>query len=200
MVHGGPLLSAALTACVLLGQRTPPRRARGQPLHPIQARSPLDEAQTKELAAGVERAVAALPSKEAQVIRRRFGVSLEAAALSRLARGRRANSRTESSTPEERGGAEEGEITMTYVIVEPCIDVKDKACVEVCPVDCIYEGPNQLFIHPDECIDCGACEPVCPVKAIFVEDETPEQSKHFIALNKQFFVDNPGVKPCTTKN
>ena len=98
--------------CALVGQRTPPRRARGQPLHPIQARSPLDEAQTeaqtKELAARVERAVAALPSKEAQVIRRRFGVSLEAAALSRLARGRRANSRTESSTPEERGGAEEG--------------------------------------------------------------------------------------------
>ncbi len=115
--------------------------------------------------------MAALQPKEAQVIRRRFGVSLEAAAL-----------------------------TMTYVIAEPCIDVKDKACVEVCPVDCIYEGPNQLFIHPDECIDCGACEPVCPVKAIFAEDETPEQSKHFIALNKQFFVDNPGVKPCTTKN
>jgi hypothetical protein len=65
--------------CALVGQRTPPRRARGQPLHPIQARSPLDEAQTKELAARVERAVAALPSKEAQVIRRRFGVSLEAA-------------------------------------------------------------------------------------------------------------------------
>jgi ferredoxin len=91
-------------------------------------------------------------------------------------------------------------IGMAYVIAEPCIDVKDKACVEVCPVDCIYEGPNQLFIHPDECIDCGACEPVCPVTAIFVEDETPEQWKHFIALNKQFFVDNPGVKPCTTKN
>jgi len=89
---------------------------------------------------------------------------------------------------------------MVYVIAEPCIDVKDKACVEVCPVDCIYEGPNQLLIHPDECIDCGACEPVCPVTAIFVEDETPEQWKHFIALNKQFFVDNPAVKPCTTKN
>src|SRR6266850_7319361 len=71
-------------------------------------------------------------------------------------------------------------MTMAYVITEPCIDVKDKACVEVCPVDCIYEGPNQLFIHPDECIDCGACEPVCPVKAIFTEDETPEQSKQFI--------------------
>ena len=88
---------------------------------------------------------------------------------------------------------------MAYVITEPCIDVKDKACVEVCPVDCIYEGPNQLFIHPDECIDCGACEPVCPVKAIFTEDETPEQSKQFIELNKQFFVDNPRVQPCTTK-
>ncbi len=71
---------------------------------------------------------------------------------------------------------------MAYVITEPCIDVKDKACVEVCPVDCIYEGPNQLFIHPDECIDCGACEPVCPVKAIFTEDETPEPSKQFIEL------------------
>ena len=89
---------------------------------------------------------------------------------------------------------------MAYIIAEPCIDVKDKACVEVCPVDCIYEGPNQLFIHPDECIDCGACEPVCPVKAIFTEEETPEQWKHFIELNRQFFVDNPGVKACTTRN
>src|SRR3989442_14046432 len=87
---------------------------------------------------------------------------------------------------------------MTYVIVEPCIDVKDKACVEVCPVDCIYEGPDQPFMHPDECIDCGACEPVCPVKAIFAEGATPEQSKDFIALKKQFFVDKSGVKPCTT--
>ena len=90
--------------------------------------------------------------------------------------------------------------SMSYVITEPCIDVKDKACVEVCPVDCIYEGPHQLFIHPDECIDCGACEPVCPVTAIFTEDEVPEPSKPFIELNKQFFVDNPGVKPCTTRN
>ena len=99
-----------------------------------------------------------------------------------------------NGTPETREG-----MTMAYVITEPCIDVKDKACVEVCPVDCIYEGPNQLFIHPDECIDCGACEPVCPVKAIFTEDETPEPSKQFINLNKQFFVDNPRIQPCTTK-
>ena len=89
---------------------------------------------------------------------------------------------------------------MAYVIVESCIDVKDKACVEVCPVDCIYEGADQLFIHPDECIDWGAREPVCPVKAIFAEDETPEQSRHFIELNRQFFVDNPTVQACTTRN
>ena len=80
-----------------------------------------------------------------------------------------------------------------------CINVKDKACVEVCPVDYIYEGPEQLFIHPNECIDCGACEPVCPVTAIFAEDETPEPWKPFIELNKRFFVDHPGVQPCTTK-
>ena len=66
---------------------------------------------------------------------------------------------------------------MPYIIAEPCIGVKDKACVEVCPVDCIYEGDTMLFIHPEECIDCGACEPVCPVKAIFAEDETPDQWK-----------------------
>jgi NAD-dependent dihydropyrimidine dehydrogenase PreA subunit len=86
---------------------------------------------------------------------------------------------------------------MPYVIAEPCINVKDKACVEVCPVDCIYEGETQLYIHPDECIDCGACEPVCPVKAIFAEDEVPEQWKSFTELNKKFFQDNPGVKPAT---
>jgi len=88
-----------------------------------------------------------------------------------------------------------GGISMPYVIAEPCINVKDKACVEVCPVDCIYEGPDMLFIHPDECIDCGACEPVCPVKAIFAEDEVPDQWKKFTDMNKQFFKDNPGVQP-----
>ena len=88
---------------------------------------------------------------------------------------------------------------MTYVITDTCIGTLDKSCVEVCPVDCIYEGDTMLFIHPDECIDCGACEPVCPVKAIFTEDETPEQWKRFIDLNKQFFKDNPGVQACTTR-
>jgi ferredoxin len=86
---------------------------------------------------------------------------------------------------------------MPYVIAEPCINVKDKACVEVCPVDCIYEGTDMLYIHPDECIDCGACEPVCPVKAIFAEDEVPDQWKKFTDMNKQFFKDNPGVAPAT---
>ena len=56
---------------------------------------------------------------------------------------------------------------MPYVIAEPCIGTKDASCVEVCPVDCIYEGEDQYYIHPDECIDCGACEPECPVTAIF---------------------------------
>ena len=64
---------------------------------------------------------------------------------------------------------------MTYVIVEACIGVKDRACVDVCPVDCIYEGEEMLYIHPDECIDCGACEPECPTTAIFEESELPSK-------------------------
>ena len=86
---------------------------------------------------------------------------------------------------------------MPFVVTENCIKCKYTDCVEVCPVNCFYEAPNFLVIHPDECIDCGACEPVCPVKAIFAEDETPANWKNFIDLNKQFFKDNPGVKPAT---
>ncbi len=59
---------------------------------------------------------------------------------------------------------------MTYLIGQPCVDVLDRACVQECPVDCIYEGGRSLYIHPDECVDCGACEPVCPVEAIYYED------------------------------
>jgi len=85
---------------------------------------------------------------------------------------------------------------MTYVIVEPCINVKDRSCVDVCPVDCIYEGEDQLYIHPDECIDCGACEPECPVTAIFLDDDTPPQWKSFIAKNRDAFQgDIPPGKP-----
>ena len=76
---------------------------------------------------------------------------------------------------------------MTYVITEACIGVKDRACVDVCPVDCIYEGPDQLYIHPDECIDCGACEPECPVTAIFPEEDVPSNLTGFIAKNKEVF-------------
>ena len=83
---------------------------------------------------------------------------------------------------------------MTYVIALPCVDLKDKACVEECPVDCIYEGDRMLYIHPDECVDCGACEPVCPVEAIFYEDDVPTQWKDYTAANAEFFDDlgSPG--------
>ena len=66
-----------------------------------------------------------------------------------------------------------GRSAVTYTIAEPCVDVMDKACIEECPVDCIYEGGRMLYIHPDECVDCGACEPVCPVEAIFYEERRP---------------------------
>lgn len=74
---------------------------------------------------------------------------------------------------------------MPYVIAEPCIGVKDKSCVAVCPVDCIHESGDQLYIDPAECIDCGLCEPECPVDAIFMEDEVPDQWKAFIEKNKE---------------
>ena len=83
---------------------------------------------------------------------------------------------------------------MTYVIAEPCIDVLDRACVEECPVDCIYEGARALYIHPDECVDCGACEPACPVEAIFYEDDVPPAWSAFTADNAAFFTEPlPGV-------
>jgi NAD-dependent dihydropyrimidine dehydrogenase PreA subunit len=78
---------------------------------------------------------------------------------------------------------------VTYIIAEPCVDLLDKACVEECPVDCIYEGNRMLYIHPDECVDCGACEPVCPVEAIFYEDDVPQQWKDYTAANYEFFED-----------
>ena len=76
---------------------------------------------------------------------------------------------------------------MPYVITEACKNTKDRACVDVCPVDCIYEGPDQLYIHPDECIDCGACVPACPVEAIFALDETPGKWADYISRNAQHY-------------
>ena len=87
---------------------------------------------------------------------------------------------------------------MTYVITEPCIGVKDASCVDVCPVDCIHatdEDP-QFYIDPDECIDCGACEPECPVTAIFPEEDVPPNMTSFIEKNKEVFnSDNPPGRP-----
>ncbi len=73
---------------------------------------------------------------------------------------------------------------MPYVVAEPCINCKHTDCVEVCPVDCFYEGPNFLVIEPDECIDCNACVPVCPVEAIFPDDELPEEWEHYTQWNE----------------
>ena len=84
---------------------------------------------------------------------------------------------------------------MTYVITSPCIGVKDASCIDVCPVDCIhpttgeadFASVEQLYINPDECIDCGACEPACPVAAIFEESAVPAAEKRFIQINADYF-------------
>ena len=76
---------------------------------------------------------------------------------------------------------------MTYVVDEKCIKCKLMDCVEVCPVDCFYEGENMLVIHPEECIDCGACEPECPVEAIFEESEVPDEWNKYIKINYEWF-------------
>ena len=84
---------------------------------------------------------------------------------------------------------------MAYIIAEPCIGTKDTACVDACPVDCIhpkkdaegFEAAPHLYIDPVECIDCGACVPVCPVTAIFVLDELPEKWKDYERINAEYF-------------
>src|SRR5215210_7958570 len=77
------------------------------------------------------------------------------------------------------------ELFMAHVVAEPCFDCKYTDCVVVCPVDCFYEGAQMLFIHPEECIDCEACVPECPVEAIFHEDNLPDDWKEFTALNAE---------------
>ena len=78
---------------------------------------------------------------------------------------------------------------MPYVIAADCIDVMDRSCIEECPVDCIYEGDRKLYINPRECIDCGACEPVCPVSAITQDRRVPADQSEFVADNARFFAD-----------
>ena len=84
---------------------------------------------------------------------------------------------------------------MAYIITEPCIGTKDASCVDVCPVDCIHPTPDEaeyskvemLYINPEECIDCGACEPACPVSAIFDEEDVPEKWADYIEKNADYF-------------
>lgn len=77
---------------------------------------------------------------------------------------------------------------MAFVITSPCIGEKSADCKEVCPVDCIEEGEDMYYIDPDLCIDCGACGSVCPVDAIFIEDEVPDEEQAYIEINRQFFL------------
>ena len=83
---------------------------------------------------------------------------------------------------------------MTFVVTESCIKCKYTDCVEVCPVDCFYEGPNFLVINPEECIDCALCETECPVNAIFSEDDVPEKFKEYLDLNARLSKSWPNLK------
>src|SRR2546429_4424568 len=86
---------------------------------------------------------------------------------------------------------------MTYIITQPCIGTKDRSCVDVCPVDCIHDDGDDdkmLYIDPDECIDCGACEPACPVTAIYAEDDVPDNQKQFIEINALWYKDKAGAR------
>ncbi|UGT55845.1 ferredoxin [Nocardia asteroides] len=76
---------------------------------------------------------------------------------------------------------------MTFVVGAACVDVLDRACIEECPVDCIFVGDRMAYIQPDECTECGACEPVCPVEAIYYVDDMPEGQEAFVAENRRFF-------------
>ncbi|MFP3943886.1 MAG: ferredoxin FdxA [Alphaproteobacteria bacterium] len=80
---------------------------------------------------------------------------------------------------------------MTYVVTDACIRCKFMDCVEVCPVDCFYEGENMLVIHPDECIDCGVCEPECPVEAI--KPDTEDDLENWLELNRKYSEDWPNI-------
>jgi ferredoxin len=82
---------------------------------------------------------------------------------------------------------------MTHVVAEPCFDCKYTDCVVVCPVDCFYQNAQLLFIHPDECIDCEACVPECPVEAIFHEDNLPDEWKEYTALNAELAKQSPNI-------
>jgi len=91
---------------------------------------------------------------------------------------------------------------MTYIIGQPCIGTKDTSCVDVCPVDCIhprkdevgFESAEMLYIDPDECIDCGACEPECPVNAIFPEESLPPEWANYTAIDATWYTDKAAAR------
>ena len=78
---------------------------------------------------------------------------------------------------------------MAYTVMSPCVGVKDTACVQVCPVECFFDSGDLLVIHPEECIDCGACVPECPVLAILPNEEVPDEEQKYIEINADFFED-----------
>ena len=82
---------------------------------------------------------------------------------------------------------------MTHVVAEPCVNCKYTECVAVCPVDCFYEGANTLIIHPEECIVCGACVPVCPTTAVFSEDDLPEKWSEYLELAEKYQDEWPNI-------
>jgi NAD-dependent dihydropyrimidine dehydrogenase PreA subunit len=83
---------------------------------------------------------------------------------------------------------------MAYVISDKCVDIKDMSCMAECPVDCIYEGDRAMYIHPGECVDCGACEPACPVEAISYHGDLDEDGRRFLTRAVEVFasVGSPG--------
>jgi len=82
---------------------------------------------------------------------------------------------------------------MAFIVTDLCVNCKLTDCVEVCPVDCFYEGPNMLVIHPDQCIDCGLCEPACPIDAIVSEDELLPTQSFLYDLNQKYAETWPGI-------
>lgn len=89
---------------------------------------------------------------------------------------------------------------MTFVIAQACIDVKDKSCIEVCPVNCIYTDTDDrmCYVHPVDCIDCGVCEAACPVQAIFPGDQVPSEAVRFIEVNALWFQDRAAARKAVT--
>ena len=86
---------------------------------------------------------------------------------------------------------------MTYVIGEACVDVRDGACLKVCPVDCIHFEAGidrKLYIEPDDCIDCGACEPACPYNAIFADSDLPADQAIYLDLERLYFQDREAAR------